>query len=215
MNFKMAIGAAVSSIMMASAAAAATLSISGGDYGALPGNHNPDYSGLGAYAPVPTIGAGDTVARFGDGFASVIAGNGLTISSKSNVKITFLGTEAGATNTALNLAGGVLNNKTSSKGDRIYADDLPTFIDFAFATIKGGGVETITNGVGQTDPDLSIAFYLEDSENALAFFGDGRGDSDFDDMVVRISVVPLPAGGVLLLTALGGMAVARRRKKAA
>ena len=59
-----------------------------------------------------------------------------------------------------------------------------------------------------------MAFYQESSKKVLAFFGDGRGDSDFDDMVVRISVIPLPAGGLLLLTAMGGFAVARRKKKA-
>ena len=218
MYFKTAIGAAISSIVMATAAAAATLSISGGEDFVLGSDHNPDYTGL--YGPlVPGVGVGSTVKAFGTPFEAFNGTNGLEISSNSTVKITYLGKEASATNTALNLDGGVLSNQTNTPGDHIYAYDMPAFINFAFSTIIGGGSESITNGVGQTDDRLSIAFYWEDEKNVLAFFGDGRADdlgrsSDFDDMIVRISVVPLPAGGVLLLTALGGMAVARRRKKA-
>ena len=40
------------------------------------------------------------------------------------------------------------------------------------------------------------------------------GDRDFDDMVTKteVSTVPIPAGGLMLLSALGGALVLRRRK---
>lgn len=43
----------------------------------------------------------------------------------------------------------------------------------------------------------------------------GRVLKDFYIASITVSAVPLPAGGLLLLTALGGMAVARRRRKKA
>lgn len=38
------------------------------------------------------------------------------------------------------------------------------------------------------------------------------GVGGFDADSVRVSPIPLPAGGVLLLSALGGLAVARRKR---
>ena len=108
-----------------------------------------------------------------------------------------------------------LSNKGPLNASFSVADD-GGFVDFLFRTISSGAqISEITNGVGATGPlarKLDVAFLQEGSKSVLAFFDDGRGDSDFDDMVIRISVVPLPAGGLLLLTALGGFAAMRRRK---
>lgn len=46
----------------------------------------------------------------------------------------------------------------------------------------------------------------------LISWSDSLAGASFD---VEVSAVPLPAGGLLLLTALGGMAAVRRRRKAA
>jgi hypothetical protein len=70
---------------------------------------------------------------------------------------------------------------------------------------------------GYVRGDYSIAFSEIVDNTVIAFLGDGFGDSDFDDMAVRISVeaVPLPAALPLFLTALGGFGIMRYRKNKA
>ena len=218
---KLAIGAAVTSLFLATAASAASLSIVGGNDVVLPGNHDPNYSGLDP-ALLPSIGVGDTVKAFADGGTTgeIFNGaNGLMLDAAARIRITFLGKQANATNIALNKSGGSLNNKTSARGDFIESLDLPNWVELVFETYNNDGTifrgDIENNTAGQADDGLNMAFYLENDKNALAFFGDGRGDVDFDDMVVRISIVPLPAGGLLLLSALGGFAVVRRKAKKA
>lgn len=216
---KLAIGAAISSLFMATAVSAASLSIVGGTDVVLSGAgdtlHDPDYANLAALDPalVPSVGAGDTIKAFGFGAEAFNGSNGLSLSDPSRINIMFLGKQANASNSAFNIDGDSLSNNGAA-GAVISAADLPIWVSLVFETLKSGGIESITNNVGQTDPLLSMGFYQENSKNVIAFFGDGRGDSDYDDMVVRISVVPLPAGGLLLLSAMGGFAVVRRKKKA-
>ena len=216
---KLAIGAAISSFMMATAVSAASLSIVGGTDVVLSGAgsdlHNPDYTALAAIDPslVPTVGAGDTIKNFGNMGEAFDGTNGLNLSDSRRLRIMFLGKHANATNTIFDIDGNSLSNKGAA-GATIEAIDDPDWVDIVFQTLRNTGPETITNNVGQTDPRLSMGFYQENSKNVLAFFGDGRGDTDWDDMVVRISIVPLPAGGLLLLTALGGFAAVRRKKTA-
>lgn len=214
MTLKIAFGTAISSLFLASAVSAASLSIVGGVSVELSGDHNPAYG-----AESAPIGTGDFVRAFGTDYDPFDGSNGLHLNEAATVKITYLGKEAAAENVAMNLSGGEVSNMDAT-GTTISSLDLPSWVDLAFTTY---GVQnptlvrgTITNNIGQTgDPALNLAFYQVNSKTVYAFFGDGRRDSDFDDMVARISVVPLPAGGLLLLTALGGFAAVRRKKKAA
>jgi len=141
----------------------------------------------------------------------------------------------------------LFNNTTSSIGDTATLTFTSTgnsgsfFIPFIFQTNRGtsntsddlriandGGATKVSTG----DPvnNLEIGF-LQDLNGDLftndlgvvegstvAFFGDGTGDTDLDDMVIGIGItsitaVPLPAPVLLLLTALGGLGVMSRIKR--
>lgn len=217
MKFRVAISAAIASVMMVSAAAAASLSISEGTSFVLGSGSDPHDPTYGDPSIAPSVGNGHSVLAFGDGFTNFNGSNGLSLSENAIIQVTFLGKEANATNVAMNYGTGSISNNDLA-GSFFRTNDDPDWVALVFETFdkNGGSLGTIENNTaGQTYAGLSMAFFQEDSKNVIAFFGDGRGDTDFDDMVVRISIVPLPAGGVLLLTALGGFAVARRKKKAA
>lgn len=211
--FKNIFGAAAVVAASALSAGAATLSVVGGSAMALPTNYNP------TPAPVAPV-QGDKVTAFTGSFA----GNGLLLTAvgKTSVTFTYLAKESGATNGSFEFASGQSLGNTQV-GAQITFDQLGTdFVDFAFRTTFGGGNE-IRNGVGgPITPVLFMAFsdVFNGGRSVYALFGDGGKDGkigeDFDDYVMRIDItaVPLPAGGILLLTALGGIAALRRRKAA-
>ena len=190
-------------------ASAATLSISGGSAVTLGNNFNPapDLSAL--------IDVGDEVTNFSGQFA----GQGLSVNGTSDVTVTFLGKEAGYVNFAMETLDGQMLADTTP-GQSITFTQNAGLISFAFKTLGTNPAGVITNGVGGTSEALDMAFsaIFNGGKSVIALFGDGGGnnDNDRDDMVVRIDVVPvpLPAGGLLLLTALGGVAAIRRRKRA-
>jgi len=206
MNFLKTAVIAATFALGATAAGAATLSFSGsGTSGSIPADFS-NHSG--GQAPELVVGAPITI------FSASSVG-GLVLSDPSMVTYTYYGSEAAHVNTAVELAFGTLfNNKTSSIGDTASAWDDGSFVDFLFRDITDG--EEIANyDTASASAGLSIGFYVVDDYTVYALFGDGAGDSDYDDLVIKISAIPLPAGALLLLSGLGGIAVLRRRKQAA
>lgn len=210
---KLFAGAALGALLLAGQAFAASLSIVGGYDDVIPANFDPSPA-------VAGVSIGDAIKNFD---STNIAGGGLVLSEDAKVTFTFLGEEAVRANSATELAGGQsLAIRDNVAGDSISALMSAGFLDFKFATKIGVAplrfTSEIINGVeanGVEADDLSIAFLQIDAQNVLAFFGDGFGNNDHDDMILLISTVPLPAGALLLLTALGGVGVASRRRKAA
>jgi hypothetical protein len=195
------------------AASAATFSIIGGVNQGLPANYSLS-------EPVPPI----TVTAFSNGATPVAGvdmnGKGLSISGKAKLVFTYLGTEAGFTNQSFALGSLLFDNKVNAPNDTAVRDVLGGLLDLVFTTGGKPFVQipgSISNGTGVGTVGLSIGFALANGgKTAYAFFDDGgaKRDLDYDDLAFSISAVPVPAGGLLLISGLGALAVARRRKQA-
>jgi len=214
MNIKHALmGAAVSVVALAGAASAATLSLSAGGYA-----DTIDTSGTGTD---PFDLTAETGLAHGDALTVFDQANdgGLQVSEPTKIWVTYLGSEAGNETAAFELSTGsnqLFNNQTSSFGDVASFMDDGGFIDFLFRDISDN--ESIENGDtgSATSASLRMAFadISANGRSVIALFGDGAGDTDYDDIAIRISTVTVPAAGLLLLTAVGGLSFAKRRKKA-
>lgn len=74
----------------------------------------------------------------------------------------------------------------------------------------------ITNRIGESSVFASSAFqYLKLVDVSEVEFPETTSFDGYDVAKIAIAPVPLPAGGLLLLGGLGGLAALRRRKKAA
>lgn len=155
-------------------------------------------------------------------------GNGLFLdvgAGQADVTYTFLGAEAGNSNFAAIIGGGYFFNRggaTSSPGDQVTVrQDSGGLLDFAFgsyAPLRALGA-FLNHGLAYPgSSNFAMGFVQIDINSFYVLFDDiASGDRDFDDMALRIDVaaVPIPAGGLLLLSALAGALVLRRRSTTA
>lgn len=201
----------------ASFASAATLNVVGGTSTVLPATYDPSCGGC----TNPAVG--DSVQAY----TGLSFTGGLMIDAPTTLRFTFVGKEAGAKNVALAQAGQQISN-TSAIGTSVsYSQATPGKVAFGFRTFEAGWEDIngnnvtgeafrIINGAGSTFSNLTLGLgtVFNGGKSVYAFFGDGRGDVDFDDMVIRIDAIPVPATALLLVTGLFGLGTVRRMKKA-
>lgn len=180
---------------LASTVSAATFTIAGGELFTLGLDHDPALT-------VADLGPSATVLRNGT----------LSLSDPGVVTFSYAGFEASYAN-ELWVAGAKYFEKANVNAPfslTFAAGALP----FEFRTAGQAGAATNGDSTGYY---RSIALYQSTPTTVYALLNDAAtGDKDYDDLVVRMDVapVPLPAAAWLLLGGMAGLgAVARRRRK--
>lgn len=226
---KLAASAALATALMASpllvsTSSAATLTITGGTAGVLGLNFNPTNA---ASMLLDLVGPGKAITYFD---SSTTSADGLFVSPQIvTLTFQFKGYEAGNTSVSAAeftyLGTPMFTNKTTPGGTtslgsfNVLAD--PGLVPFLFKNLDTG--RTAVNG-GPVSAGSRLAFAQINANTVYALFDDGGAgpDSDYDDMVVKITATgggtdlatPIPGALPLFASGLGLIGfVARRRKQ--
>lgn len=197
MKLRLIAAALFATLAVAPAAGAATFAVTGGERFALPSNYDPNPG-------VTGIGAGTEVLR----------NAALSLLGKGVVTFSYLGTEAGYANQLWLGGTRIFDNKSGANPSVAFTLGAGA-LDFAFRTVSPAALAA--NGATSGFYD-SIALLQSAPGTVYAFFNDGaKVDQDYDDLVVRMDVapVPLPAAAWLLIAGVGGLAAVARRRSAA
>jgi hypothetical protein len=142
-------------------------------------------------------------------------GAALIFSAGSNYLFEYVGKEAANFDSLRFVLGGnEINNKqaafqasveeTQSGADSWYFEGCPSF-----ASCTPGTGEIVSNN----SPNVWMAIDPTDPRAVLLAYDDITRDGDFDDLVIRISAVPVPAAVWLFGTAMLGLFGLRRKSK--
>ena len=196
LNLILAGAALACGLAATSAAQAATFTLGGGETYALPGDFGVPPLADGRAAGIP-----------------VMRNATLGLSGPGRVTFTYLGSEAGYDNSLWTGDLALFDNQTAVPGSSATLDFGAGALPFDFQTVSLG--QRVANGASQDY--FGLAFYQLSDTSVFALFNDSApSDRDYDDMVVRLDVapVPLPAAAWMLLSALGGIGLLKRRAAA-
>ena len=145
----------------------------------------------------------------------------LSIDSNALFVATFLGSEAADTNFYVANGSNVMRNKSTTVGDTFAFDVSAGLINFGFYdSYTGVGAANIGDNINKIAYITNVdGKYKDASGNPFAFligFNDsGSTDGDYDDYVVGVNSVPVPAALPLMASALGLFGLSRRKSKKA
>lgn len=145
--------------------------------------------------------------------ADIASGEGLfSLWSTTNIDYEYLGKEASWRNSFFDMTGTIFQTASSSVGDTYSQfQAVAGKLDFGFSTAHDS--ESLVNATSSTG--LHMAIFPEIAGMSyIVMLGDLYGDSDYDDMVVRVSAVPVPAAVWLFGSALLGFFGFSRRRSA-
>jgi hypothetical protein len=205
--------------------ASASLVLSGGTAGVIPAG-----GGFNELLSSPLFGnSGSTTGTYGANVSQI--GN-------ASLKYDFLGFEAGFANTykSLNAGGQTFDTETFNPSNNTHATSLTSplgsfttagvggavavLLNFIFTTNSGSGSvangANVDNQLGTSNLPNFFVSILKDKSLVLWLDDAGAGpDRDYDDLVVRISEVPLPQSFPLFAGGLGllGLLWLRQRKQ--
>jgi hypothetical protein len=213
-------------------AAAATLSLVGGASATLPtgcstGAFNPvnfcssnaakaTYLGL---DPDAVMRPGSTVTKISATAKNANPAYGLVLDGTARVTFTYILKEAAYTNILAETTAGwnpLFNTASTAIGTESGSVDMgPGLLAFTLKTLSQA-LSFANDGQAQGKVSLAFSRIFNNGRSVIVGYDDsGAGpDRDYDDLVARIDVapVPLPAAAWLLVAGLGGLGAAARRR---
>lgn len=204
-------GAAVLALSTA-ASAASFFTIDGGTAGSIPASP-------GSSAVVNNNVLDQLTGVTGSTLAGTFGASIGEVNTSNSYKVDIIGYEALELNT-FTLDGGSYTTAAAAFPGEFSATGLASWIatnlDFTFSTTSGATPSSVSNGDANDFSSGTANFFAAiDTDGSLLLFFDDFGNADddnHDDLVVRISAVPLPAGMLLLMTGMGALVVRSRRK---
>jgi hypothetical protein len=198
----------------AGAASAATLSVVNLDGNTATFGVSTNYDGIceaGKKSCYDPSGTAAGLTEDLDVFESFNTYPGLTIDEEIGIKVTFIGFESDATNRAFSM-GAAPKVETTDALDTFFTTKVSAgTLAFNFSSSNGevAGSDGITGKAA-----IAFSKVFNGGKSVYAFFDDSgaTANRDYDDMVVRIDVIPLPATALLLLGGIAALGGLSRRK---